>query len=93
MKEELFRLTALALRRKLDKKEVSISEIVESLLGRIEYRDRSIRSMVLVDKERARKEAKRLEEKNDRGKLYGIPIVVKDNICVKSGQGKILYKK
>ena len=23
-----------------------------------------------------------MEEKNDRGKLYGIPIVVKDNICV-----------
>ncbi len=72
---------------KIKNKELSIQEIVQYYLDRIMETDRNIHSFVHVSKEKALNKAKRLDKnlKNGKsiGKLCGLPIAVKDLICIK----------
>ena len=73
---------------KVKAKEIKIEEIIQFFYERIETTDSSIHSFVHLSKERALKRAKRLDQKlkkgNSIGKLYGLPIAIKDCICVKN---------
>lgn len=80
-------LSAIALRDKFIKGELSAVEIVKTFLNRIDKLDGHIGAFLSVFPERALEKAKLLDEKRKNkeplGKLAGIPIAIKDNIHVK----------
>lgn len=74
--ENFYSLTAHELRDKIDKEEVAPSKILESLFSRVESLDKKIKAFILLNK-------KGPSGENKLGKLHGIPVLIKDNICVK----------
>ena len=72
------------LRTKLDKKEISASELTGEYLDRTERLDGKINSYITVCREEAMEQAKaaqKLINSGNAGFLTGIPVSVKDNIC------------
>ena len=62
---------------------VSVSELVESIFDRIEKVEDRVSGYISFRKEEALNEAKKLDDgKEKKGKLFGIPIAVKDNMNV-----------
>ena len=84
---EIYKLTATELKRLLDRGEISSQEIVKALLQRIEKLDSAVKAFISVCPETALADAKASDERRARGeklgKLEGIPIAIKDNICTK----------
>lgn len=83
---DLYNKTALELKKMLDLGEVSSTEIVASLLERIEKVDPKINAYLTVNSEDAIEQAKEADIKIKNGeklKLLGIPVAVKDNMCTK----------
>ncbi len=76
--ENLYSLTAHELKEKIDKDGLAPSDVLDSLFKRIESLDKKIKAFVTLNKNAAS-----LLPKDKTGKLYGIPVLVKDNICVK----------
>jgi len=74
--ERLYSLTAHALKELMDKDGLEPSDILSELLSRIELVDKDVRAFVRVNKTKAGSGAKK-------GRLAGIPVLIKDNICVK----------
>ncbi len=70
----------------IEKKEISCVEITEKILSQIENRDKEIKSYLSVNPN-AVEEAKEIDRKIAKGEktgiLTGVPIAIKDNICVK----------
>ncbi len=62
-------------------------EVVEECFARIEEVDGKVHAFLRTFKDRALEEARRVDEKvrrgMDPGRLAGVPVAVKDNICVK----------
>jgi aspartyl-tRNA(Asn)/glutamyl-tRNA(Gln) amidotransferase subunit A len=77
--ENLYSLTAHELKEKIDKSGLEPSDILDSLFRRIEHLDKKIKAFVSLNSNGASGPSR--EDKS--GKLYGIPVLVKDNICVK----------
>ncbi|MFA6321630.1 MAG: Asp-tRNA(Asn)/Glu-tRNA(Gln) amidotransferase subunit GatA [Candidatus Omnitrophota bacterium] len=78
--EKLCSLTAHKLKELMVKGDTTPLVIVEQLFSRIEKCDGKIKAFVLANKEKAVKNA--AASKNS-GKLAGVPVLLKDNICVK----------
>jgi len=79
-------LTILEALKLLEKGKISSKELVEETLKQIKKVDPQIKAYIYVDEEGAIKsaeEADRLIQKGERKKLLGIPISIKDNICIK----------
>lgn len=76
--ENLYSLTAHELKEKIDKSGLAPSDILDSLFKRIEVLDKEIKAFVSLNKNAAS-----ALSKDKTGKLYGMPVLVKDNICVK----------
>lgn len=72
---ELYELTVHELQEKLDRKEITSSDIVRSYLDRIEEIEPEVDAFVTIQKNEALKEAEQKEN--------AIPIGIKDNICTK----------
>ncbi|MFH0987576.1 MAG: Asp-tRNA(Asn)/Glu-tRNA(Gln) amidotransferase subunit GatA [Patescibacteria group bacterium] len=72
--------------QQLIKKELSVAELVKSFLSEIEKEDKKIHSFLSLDSERVLTEAKKAQDKINRGGdvplLCGIPCAIKDNILV-----------
>lgn len=85
---ELYKLTAHQLKELLNKREISSVEITNSIYSRIEKVEGTIKSYNYLNKDTAIKMAKAADEqfqKNERiGILTGIPIAIKDNICIRN---------
>lgn len=83
----MYSLSAIEIRDKFLRGEVSAVVIVQTFLDRIDKYDGQIGAFLSVYHERALKQAKKLDEKRAAGqrlgKLAGIPIAIKDNIHVK----------
>lgn len=79
-------LTAHALRDEITARRVSVAEVVDSCLARIAALDGRVGAFIEVHDEEARGAARRLDGEiaNGRavGPLAGVPVAVKDNICV-----------
>ena len=86
--DKLYSLSATSMKELLDKKEVSSVEITKSVIERIEKTDKDINAYISYNFENAVKQAQEVDEKRAKGEtvgvLAGIPIAVKDNICVKN---------
>jgi len=82
---ELYELTAREVRAKILSGQVSAEEVTRSYLDRIEKLDPTLNAYVTVDAEgavaRAREIDSRLADGERMGRLCGVPIAVKDNIC------------
>lgn len=78
---------ATELKELLKKKEVSSLEVVSSVFKEIKSKDKDINSFITLIEEDAKKSAEKIDQKIARGEklgsLAGIPVAIKDNICVK----------
>lgn len=80
---DITNLKAWQLKEKIANKELKVSEIAESFINRSKDIDKDINSFVSRDYEGAIEKAKSLDDKDPSGKLFGLPIGIKDNISVK----------
>ena len=84
---DITNLTVHELKEKLDKKEITISEINKAYVERIKEKEPEVNAFVTVLAEDALKKAQEVEKKVNNGEiktpLAGIPIGIKDNICTK----------
>ena len=84
---ELYNLTLVEIASKIKNKEVTIKEVLDSVFSRIEYAEPKIDAYITILKEYAYKRGEELQSKlvsgEDIGILGGVPIAIKDNICMK----------
>ncbi|RII01047.1 Asp-tRNA(Asn)/Glu-tRNA(Gln) amidotransferase subunit GatA [candidate division NPL-UPA2 bacterium Unc8] len=84
---ELAELAAHEIHCLLKKKEVSVVEVVDAVLTRIDEVDDNIGAFITVNGEGAQREALRIDQEISRGReilpLTGIPVAIKDLICIK----------
>lgn len=96
---ELYSLTISETRSLLDRKEVSVRDLVGSFYRRIDAVEERIKAFVTITREDALKRAEevqgRIGEAQSTKPLLGIPLAIKDNICTKgvltTCSSKILY--
>ena len=80
---ELHKLCAHQLLDLLAKKKTSPGEIARDLLKRIDKSESKVKALCLIDKKDILAQCEELEKRSSkRGRLFGIPVVIKDNICV-----------
>ncbi len=84
---KLHEYMAFELIEKIKNREITIEEVIHQTFDRIEKIERLVHSFVYLTKEEAIKKAKKLDNKlksgKKIGKLYGLPIGIKDLICIK----------
>lgn len=70
---------------KIQNKEISCEEVVSYYIKNIKEKEESIKAFISLQEEKGLKKAKELDEKIAKGekvgKLSGIPIAIKDNLC------------
>jgi len=83
---KLNELTAHEISRLIKKEEVSSLEVTKSVFEKIEKVEKKIGSFITLMKEEALKQAKLVDKKIKKKKkissLAGIPVAIKDNICI-----------
>jgi aspartyl-tRNA(Asn)/glutamyl-tRNA(Gln) amidotransferase subunit A len=79
---KLFELSALELREKIKNKEVSAQQACAQLAGRIEEVDKKINAYVRYDKQ-AQPSIGKSNDSPEFKNLFGLPVSIKDNICIK----------
>ena len=81
------KLTIHELRDKIQNKEVTIKEVLDSVFSRIDDIENKVEAFVTLNKEFAYKRAEELQAKLEAGEsigvLGGIPVAIKDNMCMK----------
>jgi len=75
-------LTVLEINEMLKTKQIKVSTIIEEAFQRIEE-NKDLNCFITLNKEKALKEAKKLDNEEVSSILFGLPIVVKDNIVTK----------
>lgn len=80
---DITNLKAWQLKEKIANKELKVSEITEAFINRSKDIDKDINSFISDDYEGALEKAKSLDDKDPSGKLFGLPIGIKDNISIK----------
>lgn len=79
-------LTAVELGKKIKNKEISVVEATAAYLDRLEVKEKDINAFVTVDREGALKRAEEVQKLMDEGKLKGplagVPVGIKDNMCI-----------
>lgn len=84
---KLYECMAYELIEQIKNKEITIEELIHQIYERIEETEEKLHSFVHLSKGKALNKAKQLDKalknKKSIGKLYGLPIGIKDLICVK----------
>ena len=82
---DLLNMTALGLAGKIKAGEVTVTEAAQAVLRRIEETERIYHCYVTVDREGVLEKAAQIQRRIDSGelagKLAGVPVAVKDNLC------------
>ncbi|MEF2969286.1 Asp-tRNA(Asn)/Glu-tRNA(Gln) amidotransferase subunit GatA [Paenibacillus sp. M1] len=80
----LFDLRLQEIHNRLDKKELSVTDLVGEAFAKISERDERVGAYLTLNEEGARAEAARLDNKlaagEERGLLFGLPAGIKDNM-------------
>ena len=80
-------LTVHELQEKLENKELTITDITKAYIDRIDEKEKSVNAFVTLLTKQALEQAKDIQGKVEKGeitgKLAGIPIGIKDNLCTK----------
>jgi aspartyl-tRNA(Asn)/glutamyl-tRNA(Gln) amidotransferase subunit A len=83
---DLLSLTALELGKMIKQKKVSAPEALQEVLARTKVVESKINSFVTLDEEWAVKQAEEIQKQIEdgilTGPLAGVPVAVKDNICI-----------
>lgn len=86
---ELYQLPVHKLHNLLKDKEVSVEEIITSFLNRIKIVEDKVKAFLSLNQEETLREAKEWDKRISEGKeippLAGMPIAIKDIICLKKG--------
>lgn len=84
--DDLMKLTAVELGKKIKAGEVSAVDAAGACLDRIEKLDKDYNCFVTVDREGALAQAEEIQKKIDAGELAGplagVPVAIKDNMCI-----------
>lgn len=82
---ELYSLTISEARDLLNRKEISVKDLVRSICGRIDAVEDKVKAFVTVTEDNALKAVEELQGKigKEAKLLLGIPLAIKDNICTK----------
>ena len=80
---EITELTVHELQEKLNNKEITATEIVKAYCDRIKEKEPEINAFITTYLDEAKNKAKDMEEKGREGSFSGIPIGIKDNICIR----------
>ena len=96
---DLMRLTALELGRKIKEGETTAVKATEAAFAQIKRVDQTLNSYVTADEEAALKSAEEIQKKIESGEitgpLAGVPVAIKDNLCVEgmntTCSSRILY--
>lgn len=84
--DDLMRLTAVELGKKIRSGEVRVADAALACLDRIEKLDKDYNCFVTVDREGALAQAEEIQKKIDAGELdgplAGVPVAIKDNMCI-----------
>lgn len=78
---ELYELTVHELLEKLDNNEISVEDITKSYVDRINDKEKDVQAFVTISDKEALEKAREIKERNT--KFAGIPIGIKDNMCIK----------
>ena len=85
--EQLLELTAVQLAARIKAGEVSAVEAVQAVIDQIDQTEEEFHCYVTMDKEgaleRAREVQKKIDAGNCAGRLAGVPIAIKDNLCMR----------
>ncbi len=83
---EILSLSAVSLGQKIKEKEVTAVEAAEAVFQQIDRVEETVHSYVSIDRKAAFTQAEEIQKKIDSGiltgPLAGVPMAVKDNICV-----------
>lgn len=96
---KLLELTAVELGKKIKAGEVTVEEAARAALDAIRAKEEKVHSFVTIDEDGAMNRAKEVQKLIDdgtlTGPLAGVPVAIKDNICIKgirtTCSSKILY--
>ena len=81
------KLTVHELKGKLDKKELTAEEITKAYAQRIEEKEKDVQAFITTLIDSAIEKAKEIDDRKAKGETLspysGIPIGIKDNICIK----------
>lgn len=79
--------TAVGLGNAIRVKKVGVLEALETVLAQIKEKEAALHCYVTVDEERAREAAREAQKRIDSGELTGplagVPVALKDNLCVR----------
>lgn len=82
----LCELTSSELLQRLERREISAVELVQDCLGQIERHNPRIQAFLRVNREQALAQAEQIDRRRSQGDrlgpLAGLPVAIKDNICV-----------
>lgn len=85
--DNIISLTALQLAEKIKKQEITAKEAVEAVYHQIENVEEEYHCYITLNKEAALKKARKIDEKIQAGtfsgRLAGVPVAIKDNLCTK----------
>ncbi|MGM9636830.1 MAG: Asp-tRNA(Asn)/Glu-tRNA(Gln) amidotransferase subunit GatA [Eubacteriales bacterium] len=76
-------MTLFELSDQIRKKTLSSAEITDAYLKKIAETDEKIGAYLTVCADSARKTAEKCDKETSKGRLWGIPVGIKDNICTK----------
>ena len=84
---EITELTVHELQEKLKNKELTITQILQAYINRINEKEKDVQAFVTLLTDEAINQAKDIQNKIEKGEIEGqfagIPIGIKDNICTK----------
>lgn len=85
---ELYSLTITEVRDLLDRKEISVQDVVRSIYGRIRAVEDKVKAFVTLTEDMAMQLSDEIQKNTEPKKLkaqllHGIPLAIKDNICTK----------
>ena len=80
---DITELTVHELQEKLKNKELTSEQITEAYCNRINEKEPEVDAFITTYLDEAKQKAKVLDEEGLNGEFAGIPIGIKDNICIK----------